>query len=525
MMNVRLIPENAPFTPSQRAWLNGFLAGVLSLDDNVQQADMTGREAHTSSQVDAEDFPWHDPLMLLEERMQLAEGQPFEQVLMAAMGQEDCGRCGYDCKSYAKAIAGGVEKDLSLCAPGGNPTRKKLKELLANRGSVQGPPLQKERLKDNSLAPGTRYNRKNPFPARVRCVAPLNKKGSIKDTCGIVIDLSGSGITYQPGDSLGVYGQNSPELVSAVLERFDMRGHEVAAGCDGQTVTAQEALQKRCDITKPSDELLALLASCATVNSEAERLVELAEESVEEGTDVLDLLDEFPSARPRFNAFLEALGRLQPRLYSISSSLKAHPEEAHLTVGVVRYEKGKRARLGVASTYLAERVNGHPIRVFVQPAHDFHLPKNGDAPIIMVGPGTGVAPFRAFLEERRASDARGKNWLIFGNPNRDCDFLYREELENYLREGVLTRLDIAFSRDQQSKIYVQRRMLENAEAFWAWLQAGAYFYLCGDAKRMARDVDQALHELVAQQGQMCKADAKTYVKRLVRDKRYLKDVY
>jgi sulfite reductase (NADPH) flavoprotein alpha-component len=218
--------------------------------------------------------------------------------------------------------------------------------------------------------------------------------------------------------------------------------------------------------------------------------------------------------------------KLPPRLYSIASSPKAHPGEVHLTVGVVRYDSNGRERKGVCSTYLADRIEeGSAIDVFVTPNKHFKVPANPDAPLIMVGPGTGIAPFRAFIEERQATEAKGKNWLIFGDQHYLTDFLYQTEWQSYLEDGVLTKLDVAFSRDQAEKIYVQDRMRENAKELYAWLEEGASFCVCGDASRMAHDVDQALHDVIAQEGNMSVAAAADYVKQLKADKRYVRDVY
>jgi sulfite reductase (NADPH) flavoprotein alpha-component len=223
---------------------------------------------------------------------------------------------------------------------------------------------------------------------------------------------------------------------------------------------------------------------------------------------------------------LPRLGRLQPRLYSIASSLRAHRDEAHLTVGVVRYERKDRMRKGVASTFFADRLQpGGTVRVYVQPAYHFRLPHSPDTPLIMVGPGTGIAPFRAFLQERRAIGARGKTWLFFGNPHGATDFLYRDELEGFLREGALARLDTAFSRDQRDKIYVQHRMLEHAREIWAWLEDGAHLYVCGDASKMAQDVHAALHRIAVQTGRMSEDQATAFMRGLADAGRYQRDVY
>jgi sulfite reductase (NADPH) flavoprotein alpha-component len=376
------------------------------------------------------------------------------------------------------------------------------------------------------------FNRQHPFPADMLRVHPLTHKDSEKDVRFVAFDLRDSGLAYQAGDSLGVYPENCPELVALILDALGATGDELVATSNGRRVPAREALTKEYDITRSSQQLLALLAQSATDPVEAQRLralVEGAEDDAAEEQDVLDLLTHFPSARrAAIGDVIAALSPIQPRLYSISSSPKAHPEEVHLTVSVVRYTRNgcQRVRKGVASTFLAERMQpGQKVRIFVQPSHSFRLPAHGDTPIIMVGPGTGIAPFRAFLQERGALGATGKNWLIFGAQHRACDFLYQHEFEGYLRSGLLTYLDTAFSRDQPEKIYVQHRMLEHAPRIWAWLQRGAHFYVCGDARRMARDVDKTLQTIVAEQGRLSEAEAKSYIAALVRAKRYQRDVY
>ncbi|TMG76443.1 MAG: sulfite reductase subunit alpha, partial [Betaproteobacteria bacterium] len=234
----------------------------------------------------------------------------------------------------------------------------------------------------------------------------------------------------------------------------------------------------------------------------------------------------FPSARPRIGDFVAALGRMQPRLYSIASSQKRHPAQAHLTIGVLRYERNDRAYQGTGSSFLAEHLRpGRRLSVYVQRAHAFRLPSDPGAPVIMVGPGTGIAPFRAFLEEREASGASGRNWLFFGNQRRGVDFLYREELERLAEKRILSRMDLAFSRDQTNKVYVQHKMLEAAQELWRWLANGAYLYVCGDAKRMAGDVDLALQQIAVTQGGMDAAAAKRFVAELARSSRYQRDVY
>ena len=361
----------------------------------------------------------------------------------------------------------------------------------------------------------------------------LNQPGSDKDTRLIVLDLKHSGLTYNVGDALGVYPENCPDLVELVLAALHADGAEDVQGRDGEHTSLREALAQHYSITRPvGDDLLRLLAKhCKSAGEAAELKAIVADEKLSEaaveGCEILDLLARFPSARPPVSDFVATLAPLQPRLYSISSSLKAHPNEVHLTIGVVRY-KGKTGRhsKGVASCYLSERVRpGQKARVFIHAAHKFHVPLDHSSPLIMVGPGTGIAPFRAFLEERTAVGATGKNWLFFGDQRKATDFLYQDELEHYVSSGLLTRLDLAFSRDQQEKLYVQHRMIENAPEIWNWLSEGGSFCVCGDAKRMASDVDAALHKIVAEQGGMSTEQAAAYVAEMGKNKRYLRDVY
>ena len=272
------------------------------------------------------------------------------------------------------------------------------------------------------------------------------------------------------------------------------------------------------------------MAEHATLDFEAQRLAMLAKNDERAGEygihDVFDTLVKFRSARPPVGQFVQTLARLQPRLYSIASSMKAHPEEVHLTIGVVRYDLNGRRYQGLGSGLFADHLQaGRPVPAFVQKSHGFRLPTDSSKPVIMVGPGTGIAPFRAFLQERTATKAPGKNWLFFGAQYAATDFLYEAELKKYADDGVLTKLSLAFSRDQSEKIYVQHRMLENATEIWIWLNEGAHFYVCGDAKRMAADVDHALTEIVTAEGGMSAEAAKAWVKKLAQDGRYLRDVY
>ncbi|RYG69794.1 sulfite reductase subunit alpha [bacterium] len=375
------------------------------------------------------------------------------------------------------------------------------------------------------------YNRENPFPARILKALPLNGDASEKDVRAIALDLSGSGLKYEAGDALGLYPENEPELVAAVLEALGATGEEPVVTPESRIVPARIALAMGYDITRIGESFLILLAEMAHDEGEAERLKELADEDAQDwlvGRDVLDVLREFPSVSVSVSEAISSLMPLQPRLYSIASSQKEFPNQVHLTVGVVRYHANDRPRNGVASTFMADRVGlsaGQRASVFVHPAPNFRLPENGTTPVIMVGPGTGIAPFRSFLQERRATGASGRNWLFFGDQRQECDFLYEHELHEHLADGSLARLDTAFSRDQAEKIYVQTRMLENATTLWEWLEDGAHFYVCGDAKRMAKDVDNALHQIAREQGNLDEAGAKTFIQSLVKSKRYQRDVY
>ena len=323
---------------------------------------------------------------------------------------------------------------------------------------------------------------------------------------------------------------NCPALVNDLLQALGCDGEEAVPDAPECETSLRQALLTRCLITQPSSDFLNAVAA-RSGDVELESLLDPARKADLDkfltGREVVDFLSSFPTARFEPAKFVALLRKLQPRLYSIASSPKAHPGEVHLTVGVVRYESHGRQRKGVCSTFLADRVeiNVTPLPVFVQPSRGFRLPADGDRPIIMIGPGTGIAPFRAFLEERRARRAKGKSWLFFGDQCQACDFLYREELERMLADGALTRLDTAFSRDQPEKIYVQHRMLENARELWEWLETGAHVYVCGDARRMAKDVDAALHEIIQRAGGKDAAHAAEYVRRLKTERRYQRDVY
>jgi sulfite reductase (NADPH) flavoprotein alpha-component len=375
-----------------------------------------------------------------------------------------------------------------------------------------------------------RYTRANPFPAKLLVNRRLSGPESEKDTRHLELDLTGWGLSFEVGDSLAVYATNDPELVDEIIHALGASGDEQVPRPRGEPTTLREALRRDYSITQPTPKFLRAIAQRASAAPTLDYLLAPDRkhdlETYVWGMEIIDFLLEHPSARFRPEEFVGLLTRLQPRLYSVASSLKAYPHQVHFIVDVVRYESHGRIRKGVCSTFLAERANGVPVLVFPSVAKHFHLPEDSDVPIIMVGPGTGVAPFRAYLQERKATGAKGKNWLFFGSQHQRCDFAYGEEFEEFKKEGLLTRLDCAWSRDQAAKIYVQHKMKDNAAEIWRWLDAeGAHFFVCGDAKRMAKDVDATLRKIVQEQGGKSVEQANEYVEKLKSDKRYKRDVY
>lgn len=586
MSVVPLIPDTAPFTPEQRAWLNGFFAGMFSRTAGTSAApaaaapalmpltilfgSQTGTAEGLAKKAAKEagkrgfaatvlDMAQTDAAKLSHEKNLLVivstygDGEPPDSAKslhaqlsalssplsalrfsVCALGDTNytqfC-KCGRDFdtfleKSGAQRVTPRTDCDLDYEEKFAAWLNASLAALnSANVGGALRPDTASE-VASSSAAELTAptFSKKNPYPALLLTSRNLNAPGSAKQVHHVEFDLTGSGLVYAAGDALGIFAHNCPEHVSEVLAALGCDGEEAVTAPDGSTVPFRRALTEFYDLGKPTAELLAALPVAASVTTRSPSAPATP-------LHVIDvLLARAPDSKSPLPApadFTRLLKKLQPRLYSISSSPRAHSGQVHLTVGAVRYEKDGRPRKGVCSTFLADRAQPGTTRVgvFVHSNPSFRPPANGDTPAIMVGPGTGIAPFRAFLHERKATGATGKNWLLFGDQRAATDFLYRDELAALMNDGVLTRLDTAFSRDQAEKLYVQQRMLENAAELYAWLEAGAHFYVCGDASRMAKDVDAALHQAIERAGGKTPEQAAAYVQSLKTAKRYARDVY
>ncbi len=582
MNSVPFIPETAPFTPEQRAWLNGFLAGLHSsapaapdpaTSKNSEPllilfGSQTGTAEGLAKKVAKESQQrGFAPKVLALNDFEAAnlsaasnaviisstwgDGEPpdnaanfwnwlnaesaprLENLQFAVLGLGDKNYsdfCGASKKFDARLEALGAKRLVPRgeCDADYETAAKNWIDGLWEK--LGGTALSSTAAAGNGhLAPvkPSGFDKENPFPARLLKNILLNQPGSSKEVRHYEINLAGSGLTYEAGDALGVVPVNCPELVDDLLTALKCKGDEPVK-IDGAERSLREVLTKHFDITKPTPELIAIVGERGFASGLSPLLAPDRRDDLKRwifGRDVLDVIGLLPAPMP-VAELLPLLRRLSPRLYSIASSPKAHPGEVHLTVSAVRYESHGRPRKGVASTFLADRVgDAEFVKVFVQASHGFRPPASGEAPMIMVGPGTGIAPFRAFLEERAAKGEQGKNWLFFGDQKRTVDFLYEEQLTAWRKSGLLTRLDLAFSRDQAEKIYVQDRMLENAAELWSWLEAGGCFYVCGDASRMAKDVDAALHKIIETAGGRSPDEAKAYVAKLKSDKRYQRDVY
>ncbi|WP_226578650.1 assimilatory sulfite reductase (NADPH) flavoprotein subunit [Halobacillus litoralis] len=372
------------------------------------------------------------------------------------------------------------------------------------------------------------YSKKAPFQAEVLENINLNGKGSNKETRHLEIDLEGSNLTYEPGDSLGIYPKNEETLVDELIKEMNWDPElSITVNKEGEVRALREALISHYEITVLTKPLLEKLAAF-TKDSSLKDLLE-SQEQVKTyiyGRDLLDFVKDFGPWEAGEEEFIGALRKIPARLYSIASSLRANPEEVHLTIGTVRYDSYGRKRTGVCSGQCAERTEaGDQLSVYVQKNSSFKLPQDQDAPIIMIGAGTGIAPYRAFLEEREENEAAGKSWLFFGEQHFVTDFLYQIEWQKWLKEGVLSRMDVAFSRDTDEKVYVQHRMMEKSKELFEWIQSGAYIYVCGDEKYMAKDVQDTLLTILKNEGNLSNEEAEAYLTDLRKNKRYQRDVY
>jgi sulfite reductase (NADPH) flavoprotein alpha-component len=582
---IPLLPESAPFTAEQRAYLNGFFAGLYSRTTastpsalaaakpleplTILFGSQTGNCENLAKRIAKEagkrgfaptthDLAKYPTTQLASEKTLLiitstyGDGEPPDNArtfwdflkndAAPKLGNLRFSLCALGDSNYPKFCQFGKDLDTRLESLGATRVHPRTdcdvdyEEPFAKWLSGAATALAPSAASTPTAAPASAepeakepaYSKRNPFPARLLTNRRLNAPGSGKDVRHFEIALSGSGLNYEVGDALGVVPQNDPVLVAELLAALGASGEEPVPGKTGEPVPLRDALTSHYEITripKPlldafaartGDELLQRVTA-PTANGELTKFLW--------GREIIDLLLAHPTVKFSPPEFIALLKKLQPRLYSISSSPKAHPGEVHLTVGAVRYKSLGRARTGVCSTFLADRVSAEtPVPVFVHSNKAFRPPA-ADAPLIMVGPGTGIAPFRAFLEERRATGATGRNWLFFGDQKSATDYLYREELEAFQKDGLLARLDLAWSRDQAEKVYVQQRMLEHGAELFAWLEGGAGFYVCGDASRMAKDVDTALHQVIEKAGGKTVEQAAEYVKALKAAKRYQRDVY
>ncbi len=579
-MKAPFIPENAPYSDTQRAWLGGFFAGMhshmLQSAGSVDQSNARTLHILYGSQTGNSESLSHDvansakshgllPVVKSMDEVDIAQLAKMDylliitstygegampdnaEMLWEAANSDAAPRLenvNYSVlalgdTSYDLFCQAGIDWDQRLEALGAKRIFDRVDcdvdfEAAAEEWISEVVPLMAEGASTFAVvdtapqASKSAYNRKNPFPAKMSVNRIVTALDSSKETRHYEISIAGSDLSYEAGDALCVIPSNCPELVANIIKALGCTGSEQEPVA-GELISLSDALQSHFEIKLPSKELVEEIAK-RSGDQELNNILSSGDKDQLSnylwGRDTLDLLLQFPNAEFSAAEFIALLKPLQHRAYSISSSGKAHPDTVHLTVASVRYDAHGRNHKGVCSTYLADLVGEETdVRVFFTPNNNFRVPNDDSLPMIMVGPGTGIAPFRAFLQEREFRKANGKNWLFFGDRNASTDFIYREEIEAMQSSGLLTRLDLAFSRDQEEKIYVQDRMKQSGAELWAWLEQGGYFFVCGDAYRMAKDVDKALHEVIQQHGNKTLLEAVDYVNQLKKDKRYVRDVY
>ncbi|MGH8559070.1 MAG: assimilatory sulfite reductase (NADPH) flavoprotein subunit [Methylococcales bacterium] len=431
-------------------------------------------------------------------------------------------------KLGARRLMNRVDSDVDFEEPGAQWIGKVLEQYQAIAGEAGGVVKTSAEVIEFPSKEKSKYSKTNPYPADVLVSINLSGEGSAKQNQHLEIDFGDSGLSFEPGDALGIYPKNNPAYVEDLLAALNYDGGDTAT-VGKETVELREALISKLDVTGLSRVLVEKYAEL--VNS-ADLKTLLDDEHKEDfkeyiwGRQIIDLVEDAPPIGIEPQDFVDVLRKMPGRLYSIASSMSKYKNQAHLLVGAVRYHSHERDREGICSTFLAGRVeDNEKLLIYVQPNKVFRLPDNPDTPVIMIGPGTGVAPFRAFLQEREATGAKGKNWLFFGDQHKQSDYVYEDEWEEMLQSGVLIHMNAAFSRDQAEKIYVQNDMMANAKELYAWLEEGAHFYVCGDAERMAVDVHKALIKIVAAEGNRSQEEAEEYIKALEKAKRYQRDVY
>ncbi len=571
------LPDDAPFNAEQRAWLNDFLSKALAQGNpaaapsgptvpvTVVYGSQTGTAEGLAKKLvktlkkgnfepEIHDMAAYDRSRLTTERNLLIitstygdgeppdsaaelhswlmsdaaprlEGVSYSVLALGDTSYPDFCKCGIEFDTRLSALGANrifsrIDVDVDPDAPYAEWSAGVLATLAPSGAHIPaGAPV--------AEAQETGYSKSNPFPAPVVENRNLNGPGE-KQTHQIALSLDGSGLEYEVGDALGVFPLNPPDVVDEIIANLPFKAGVVPTP-DGNEVPLRDALIRYYDIGSLNKSIIQKWQ--AKSGSPFLRSLVAADDKKAYddfcwGRDLIDLVIDHPADFADGEDFVSNLKKLQPRLYSIASSPRAHPGEVHLCVGIVRYHTFGRKRGGICSTFLSDRVGPEvKPRVFVHSNNAFRLPPEGATDVIMVGPGTGIAPFRAFLEERKATEATGRNWLFFGNPHRATDFLYQEEIEAYLADGTLAKFDVAWSRDQKEKLYVQHLMLQQGADLWNWLSGGAAFYVCGDASRMAKDVDQALLKIAEEYGKLSPEDAAAFISQLKKEKRYLRDVY